>query len=129
MPPTASDAAWTGLERAIAAGRRRILEGLAAFLRVDTVSQNPDGVRAGGQWLAQAMKARGLAAEVMDTGGNPAVFGSLPLAEARRTVLVYCHFDVKPAPPAGWLQPSPFEPVLRLGQAEEGSPILDLGGV
>jgi acetylornithine deacetylase/succinyl-diaminopimelate desuccinylase-like protein len=129
LPQTASDAAWTGLERAIAAGRRRILEGLAAFLRLDTVSQNPDGVRAGGQWLAQAMKARGLAAELMETGGNPAVFGSLPLPGARRTVLVYCHFDVKPAPSAGWHQPSPFEPVLRLGPAEEGSPILDLGGV
>jgi acetylornithine deacetylase/succinyl-diaminopimelate desuccinylase-like protein len=129
MPLTASDAAWAGLERAIAAGRRSIMEGLAAFLRLDTVSQNPDGVRAGGQWLAQAMKARGLTAEVMETGGNPAVFGSLPLPGARRTVLVYCHFDVKPAPVAGWLQPSPFEPVLRLGTAEEGAPVLGLGEV
>ena len=67
--------AWAGLERAIAARRRPIVEGLAGFLRLDTVSQNPDGVRAGGEWLAQAMKARGLDARVMETGGNPAVFG------------------------------------------------------
>jgi acetylornithine deacetylase/succinyl-diaminopimelate desuccinylase-like protein len=123
------EAAWTGFERAIMARHRPIMEGLAGFLRLDTVSQNPEGVRAGGEWLARAMKARGLDAEVMETGGNPAVYGSLPLPVARRTVLIYCHFDVKPAPPAGWLQPSPFEPVLRRGTAEEGAPVLGLADV
>lgn len=122
-------AAWDDFEQAIAARRRPIVEGLAGFLRLDTVSQNPEGVRTGGQWLAQAMRARGLTAEVMETGGNPAVYGSLPLPGARRTVLIYCHFDVKPAPPSGWLQPSPFEPVLRNGTAEDGAPILGLADV
>jgi acetylornithine deacetylase/succinyl-diaminopimelate desuccinylase-like protein len=36
-------------------------------------------------------------------------------------VLIYCHYDVKPAPTEGWLQPSPFEPVFRRGLAEEGA--------
>ena len=120
------EAAWASLQRAIVARRRPIMEGLAGFLRLDTVSQNPDGVRACGEWLVQAMKARGLDADLMETGGNPAVYGSLPLPGARRTVLIYCHFDVKPAPSTGWLQPSPFEPVLRRGTAEEGAPILGL---
>ncbi|MGH7421740.1 MAG: M20/M25/M40 family metallo-hydrolase [Candidatus Rokuibacteriota bacterium] len=126
---TTDQADWAGLERAITARRRPIMEGLAEFLRQDTVSQNPDGVRAGGEWLTRAMKARGLAARVMETGGNPAVYGSLPLPGAHRTVLIYCHYDVKPAPAAGWLQPSPFEPVLRHGTAEEGAPILGLSDV
>ena len=126
---TMDEATWAGFQRAIVACRRPIMEGLARFLRLDTVSQNPEGVRAGGEWLARAMKARGLDAEVMETGGNPAVHGSLPLPGARRTVLIYCHFDVTPAPPAGWLQPSPFEPVLRRGTAEEGAPVLGLADV
>ena len=120
---------WEALERAIAARRRPILDGLAEFLRLDTVSQNPAGVRAGAAWLVRAMQARGLTAQVMETGGNPAVYGSLPLPGAQRTVLIYCHYDVKPAPPAGWLQPSPFEPVLRMGLAEEGAPALALTAV
>lgn len=105
------------------------MEGLTGFLRLDTVSQNPAGVRAGGEWLARAMRARGLTAQVLETGGNPAVFGSLPLPGAARTLLVYCHYDVKPAPAAGWLQPSPFEPVLRAGTAEDGAPVLGLAEV
>ena len=128
-PLIQNDAVWAGLERAVAARHRPIMEGLAGFLRLDTVSQNPAGVRAGGEWLVQAMKARGLDAQIMETGGNPAVYGSLPLPGARRTILIYCHFDVKPAPPAGWLQPSPFEPVLRRGTAEEGAPVLGLADV
>lgn len=120
---------WDTLARAIASRRRPIVLGLADFVRLNTVSQNPEGVRAGGGWLTRAMRARGLHAEILETGGNPVVYGSIPVPGAARTVLIYCHYDVKPAPPAGWLQPSPFEPILRRGTAEEGAPILGLGDV
>jgi acetylornithine deacetylase/succinyl-diaminopimelate desuccinylase-like protein len=117
------------LTQAIRACRRPMLEGLAEFLRHGTVSQQPDRVRAGAQWLGAAMRARGIEAEVLETGGNPVVYGALPLPGATRTLLIYCHYDVKPAPPTGWLQPSPFEPVLRRGTAEDGAPALGLRDV
>src|SRR5260370_2988503 len=105
------------------------MEGLAGFHRLDTVSQKPDRVRTGAEWLSRAMRARGLEAHVLETGGNPAVYGALPVPGAERTLLIYCHYDVKPAPPDGWLQTSPFEPVLRARPAEEGAPVLRLGDV
>jgi acetylornithine deacetylase/succinyl-diaminopimelate desuccinylase-like protein len=120
---------WQAFSRAIAARRRPIVEGLAGFVRCNTVSQQPDRVRTGAAWLVQAMRSRGLEAEILETGGNPAVYGELPLPGASRTVLIYCHYDVKPASPDGWLQPSPFEPVLRLGTAEEGAAAQALGDV
>jgi acetylornithine deacetylase/succinyl-diaminopimelate desuccinylase-like protein len=126
---TKQAAEWGALGRDVAARHRPIMDGLAQFLRLDTVSQNPAGVRAGAAWLAGAMTARGLDTHVMETGGNPVVYGSLPLPGAGRTLLIYCHYDVKPAPPTGWLQPSPFEPVLRAGTAEEGAPVLSLAEV
>ena len=92
---------WIGLDQAVAARRRPIMDGLADFLRLDTVSQKPDRVRAGAEWLTRAMETRGLEARIMETGGNPAVYGSLPVPGATHTVLIYCHYDVKPAPPAG----------------------------
>lgn len=122
MNPSEPD--WTLLADAVAARRRAIMDGLAEFLRLDTVSQKPDRVRAGAEWLAGAMRERGLEAHIMETGGNPAVYGSFPAHRRERTVLIYCHYDVKPAPPAGWLQPSPFEPVLRAAPAEGGAPAL-----
>jgi acetylornithine deacetylase/succinyl-diaminopimelate desuccinylase-like protein len=120
---------WTGFERALAARRRPLVERFAEFLRRDTVSQQAERVRAGGEWLAREMGIRGIDAEVLETGGNPAVFGRLPCPGAARTVLVYCHYDVKPAPPARWDQPDPFEPVLRRGAAESGAPPVGLGDV
>jgi acetylornithine deacetylase/succinyl-diaminopimelate desuccinylase-like protein len=120
---------WAPFDRALRARRRPILEGFVECLRVDTVSQQPVRVRAGAGWLARAMEHAGLSARVLETGGNPVVFGQRRVTSASRTVLIYCHFDTKPAPAPGWLQPSPFEPVLRPGLAEEGAPIVDAGAV
>jgi acetylornithine deacetylase/succinyl-diaminopimelate desuccinylase-like protein len=112
---------WDTFEHTLAASRRAIVDRFLPFLRLPTVSQDPDRVRAGAGWLVSAMRARGLDARVLETGGNPAVFGELRTPGASRTVLIYCHYDVKPAPTEGWLQPSPFEPVFRRGLAEEGA--------
>ncbi len=115
---------WNAFQQALDRRHREIVDGFLSFLRVDTVSQQPERVRIGADWLAHAMRARGVEARIIETGGNPAVFGQLMSPGAERTVLIYCHYDVKPAPPAGWLQPSPFEPVMRDGLAEEGAPLL-----
>jgi acetylornithine deacetylase/succinyl-diaminopimelate desuccinylase-like protein len=120
---------WAAFDQALRARRRRIVNGFADFLRVDTVSQQRERVRIGAGWLQQAMQARTLEARIVETGGNPAVFGERRVPGARGTVLIYCHYDVKPAPGQGWLQPSPFEPVLRRGLAETGAPGLELDAV
>jgi acetylornithine deacetylase/succinyl-diaminopimelate desuccinylase-like protein len=120
---------WTRLDVTLFARRREIVDGFIPFLRLDSVSQQPDRVRATGEWLVKAMEASGLEARVLETGGNPAVFGQRPLKGASRTLLIYSHYDVKPAPPDRWLQPSPFEPVLRNGLAEDGAHPVALGDV
>jgi acetylornithine deacetylase/succinyl-diaminopimelate desuccinylase-like protein len=120
---------WPAFDQELRARRRRILERFVECLRVDTVSQQPARVRAGAEWLAGAMERVGLEARVLPTSGNPIVFGERRVPGASRTLLIYCHFDTKPAPPAAWLQPSPFEPVLRAGLAEEGAPIVAAGEV
>ena len=40
------------------------------------------------------------------------MFGERRVPGAARTVLIYCHYDTKPIPLKGWLQPNPIEPVL-----------------
>ena len=96
---------WPAFDRELRTRRREILERFTECLRVDTVSQQPERVRAGAAWLAGAMHARGLEARVLETPGNPVVLGTRMVRGATRTLLIYCHFDTKPAPPAGW--PSP----------------------
>jgi len=113
---------WAAFDRRLAARRRAIVEGLVELVRLNSVSQNPAGVRQTGEWLAAALRARGLDGRVIQTGGNPVVFGERHVAGATRTVLLYCHYDTKPIPRNGWLQPDPLEPVFRRGPAEVGAP-------
>jgi acetylornithine deacetylase/succinyl-diaminopimelate desuccinylase-like protein len=120
---------WIAFDRLLAARRRTIVERFGDLLRLNSVSQEPDRVRATGQWLAAAMRARGLEGRVLETGGNPAVFGERRVPGAERTVLFYCHYDTKPIPAAGWLQPDPLEPVFRRGLAEDGAPPVTLSDV
>src|SRR5262250_1716604 len=116
-------------ETRLASRRRAVAEGLADFLRRRSVSQDRESVRATGEWLAEVLRARGLGGRLLETGGNPAVFGERRVAGARRTILIYCHYDTKPVPPRGWLQPDPLDPVVRRGLAEDGFPILRLAEV
>ena len=120
---------WTAFDRLLASRRRTIVESFAEFLRLNSVSQEPALVRATGEWLAAAMRARGLAGRVLETGGNPAVFGERRVPGAARTVLIYCHYDTKPIPLKGWLQPNPIEPVFRRGLAESEAPEVPLASV
>jgi acetylornithine deacetylase/succinyl-diaminopimelate desuccinylase-like protein len=120
---------WTAFDRLLAARHRIIVEGFVDFLRSNSVSQEPARVRTTGEWLAAQLRARGLDGRVLETGGNPAVYGERRVAGAARTVLVYCHYDTKPIPAKGWLQPDPLEPVFRRGLAEDGRPTVPLAEV
>jgi len=120
---------WAAFDRRLAARRWAIVESFVEFLRLESVSQEPAKVRATGEWLAAALRARGLDGRVLETGGNPAVFGERRVPGATRTVLIYCHYDTKPIPPKGWLQPNPIEPVFRRGLAEAGAPLVPLAEV
>ena len=120
---------WTAFDRLLASRRRPIVESFVDFLRLNSVSQEPDKVRATGEWLAAALRARGLEGRILETGGNPAVFGERRVPGAARTVLIYCHYDTKPIPLKGWLQPNPIEPVFRRGLAEAGAPPVELAGI
>jgi acetylornithine deacetylase/succinyl-diaminopimelate desuccinylase-like protein len=113
-------ATWDTFDQRLTEKRRGIVEGLLEFVRQNTVSQNPQGVRTGGEWLAALMRRRRLEVRVLETGGGPAVFGERRAPGATRTVLIYCHYDTKPAPAKEWFQPSPFEPVFRkVGDADD----------
>ena len=120
---------FAALERELLASRRTIVEGLVELVRRNSVSQEPERVRATGEWLAAEMRARGLDVSILDTHGNPSVVGRRHVPGARRTVLIYCHFDTKPVPPAGWLQPDPLVPVFRPGLAEQDAPIVPLESI
>ncbi|MEI6278625.1 MAG: dipeptidase [Verrucomicrobiae bacterium] len=95
------------------------IEDLLEFLRFPSVSAQSDhapDMRACSLWLADKLKIAGLDARVEETGGHPIVVGKSPRDPAKRTVLIYGHYDVQPPEPLeAWSSP-PFEPEIRDGR-------------
>ena len=63
----------------------------------------------------------GFTAELLETTGNPLVYGELRVPGATRTLLFYCHYDGQPVDAKEWKQADPFKPVLRTGRVDRAA--------
>ncbi len=101
--------------------QRRYLDELCEFLRIPSVSTEPENardVKRCAAWLAEHCKTIGLEnVQVFLTKGHPIVYADwLHAGEDKPTVLLYGHYDVQPVDPIDlWTNP-PFEPTIRAGK-------------
>lgn len=105
------------------------LDELRDFLRIPSISTDPrhkGDVRRAAEWLRERMAEAGLAAELIETAGNPLVYGEWTGAPGRPTVLFYGHYDVQPAAPLEEWRNPPFEPTLER-DAERGDRLVARG--
>lgn len=105
---------------ALIAGKDDILDRLMALLRLPSVSTDPayaEGMAATREFLMARLTALGLQrVQLLDGGGQPAVYGEWLGAPGKPTLLVYGHYDVQPPDPLDqWVTP-PFEPAIRDGR-------------
>ncbi|MFI2346903.1 dipeptidase [Streptomyces sp. NPDC019443] len=101
--------------------RAAFLDDLADWLRIPSVSAQPDhaaDVRRSADWLAAKLKETGFpVTEVWPTPGAPAVFAEWPSGDPDApTVLVYGHHDVQPATREDGWHTDPFEPQIVDGR-------------
>lgn len=64
------------------------------------------------------MEKRGIKADVMETGGNPVVYGEMNISGAVWTLGFYAHYDGQPVDPGKWTGSKPFELVFPPGKLE-----------
>jgi acetylornithine deacetylase/succinyl-diaminopimelate desuccinylase-like protein len=97
--------------------RDRYLEELKQYLAIPSVSALPehrDDMRRCAEWTAEQMRTVGLQnVRVIDTAGNPVVYGDWLNAPGAPTVLFYGHYDVQPVDPLELWQSPPFEGTVR----------------
>jgi acetylornithine deacetylase/succinyl-diaminopimelate desuccinylase-like protein len=78
---------------------------LAEIVEVPTISMEPDrapDIRRGAEVARQYLESVGARAEVVETPGNPVVFGRIESGADNPTVTIYNHIDVQPADPEEW---------------------------
>lgn len=104
----------------IEANSERFLEELFGLLRIPSISASEvyksDMYRAA-EYIRNMLLENGAdSAEVIETTGNPVVWGEKIIDPDLPTILVYGHYDVMPAEPLDKWDSPPFEPEIRDGR-------------
>lgn len=89
---------------------------LLRFASISTDSKHNADTRAAADWLANKLRAIGLAAELHETPRHPVVVARNKHLAGRRTVLLYGHYDVQPVDPVREWRTPPFEPTVADGR-------------
>lgn len=122
----APDALHQQVSAYVASHRQEIVGELVELLAIPNVAADRANIRRNAEHLRAMLSRRGFSAELLETGGNPLLYGDRRAPGATRTLLVYGHYDGQPVDPSAWKQESPFTPVLRSGRLQDGARELDL---
>ena len=100
--------------------RDRHVEELKDYLAIPSISalpQHKGDVARCAEWTAKHLERIGLTSvRLIETPGNPVVYGEWLGAEGAPTILFYGHYDVQPVDPLDkWISP-PFEATVRDGE-------------
>jgi len=97
---------------------KAVLESFFEFLRIPSISADParaDSMNDCAEWLRAHFVSMGLAAAVHPMPGPPVVVARSAGSAAKKTVLIYGHYDVQPVDPLTLWRNDPFEPVVENG--------------
>ncbi|HVG19452.1 MAG TPA: M20/M25/M40 family metallo-hydrolase, partial [Blastocatellia bacterium] len=109
------------LDSYVSESRNEFEDKLAEIVEVPTISMEPErkgDIRRGAEVARQYLEFAGAKAEIVETPGNPVVFGRIEKGADLPTVTVYNHIDVQPADPEEWNK-SPFT-FFKEGERYEG---------
>ena len=123
----------TDLRAALAAGAadaRSVLEELVRIPSISAARDHAGDVDAVVARVAALAREAGAAtADIVHSGGQPALIATWPAPAGAPTVLLYAHADVQPTGPlAAWTTP-PFEPTERSGRLYARGAADDKAGV
>ncbi len=110
--------------------REALLEDWFELIRHPSVSATGEGVEACCSWIENKMKDIGLEVTRHPVRPYPVLEGRLGHDPAKKTVLIYAHYDVQPPDPMELWKTPPFEPtvvdgvVYGRGSADNKSPLM-----
>jgi acetylornithine deacetylase/succinyl-diaminopimelate desuccinylase-like protein len=96
----------------IEANRDRFIEELRNLVRQPSISTENKGVKECAELIRRMMEHVGIETRVVPTDGHPVVFGHLRSPNAKRTLLIYNHYDVQPVEPLEAWEHPPFEATM-----------------
>lgn len=101
----------------------KILKEYLSFLEIPNVASDLANIRRNAEYLVDQFEKRGAEMELLTLPDQPdvppVVYGELKAPNAKRTLIIYVHYDGQPADPKNWTH-DPWEPTLYSGSMQEG---------
>src|SRR5829696_8178862 len=113
------------------ANEHQILKEFTTLLAIPNVASDTENIRRNAALIVEMMKQRGLNPRLLEASTPntpPAVYGEWKTPGARRTILVYAHYDGQPTDPKQWTGTLPWQPVFRSAALEGGGQLMPVPG-
>jgi acetylornithine deacetylase/succinyl-diaminopimelate desuccinylase-like protein len=106
-----------------------IIREFADLLAIPNVAGDHDNIQRNGEHIIAMLSQRGVSARLLEVpNGSPIIYGELKVPDAKRTILIYAHYDGQPVDPSQWATP-PWTPALRDAMLEKGGKEVPLSGL
>nr|MDQ4088545.1 M20/M25/M40 family metallo-hydrolase [Pseudomonadota bacterium] len=105
----------------VEANREEILREYLPLLAIPNVASNRADIRRNAEHIMAMMQRRGLSPRLLESEDGeapPLIYGEWRVPGARRTYILYAHYDGQPVTPADWTVTQPFEARL-VGEGDE----------
>lgn len=87
---------------------------LLSIPSISTLTEHKPDIQRMAEWLAENLRGMGMEhVQIIETAGNPVVYGDWLHAPDAPTVLIYGHYDVQPVDPLDLWETEPFTPTLK----------------
>jgi acetylornithine deacetylase/succinyl-diaminopimelate desuccinylase-like protein len=108
------------------AHEQQIIDGFARLLSLPNVASDSANIRRNAEAITALLQPRGFEVRLLEAaGGPPAVFAERHTPGAKKTLLIYAHYDGQPVAAEDWAS-DPWSPVLRDGTVESGGQIVPM---
>ena len=92
------------------------IELLQKFCRQPSISAQNIGMREMVNLILEELSSLGVSVDVVETSGNPIIYGELEGSNKERTLSFYNHYDVQPPEPLEEWESDPFAAEIRDGK-------------
>jgi acetylornithine deacetylase/succinyl-diaminopimelate desuccinylase-like protein len=116
-PASASPQEW------VSANKGALLREYVDLLAIPNVASDTPNIRRNAEHIAAMMQKRGLSPRLLE-GDHPKVppliYGEWRVPGAKRTLILYAHYDGQPVTPEQWKVTEPFKPLLLSERHDKG---------
>lgn len=107
----------------------QIFKEFVDLLSIPNIASDLPNIRKNAAAIMEMMKRRRLNPRLLDaksTNAPPAIYGEWSTPGAKRTLILYAHYDGQPTDPKQWTDTQPWQPVLRSASLEKGGQIVPM---